>query len=169
MRRLVINTERLILKPINAESFNDFKNIVCDSSVSRYYMLPKFKDDSEVMRMHERFIKLTNNENIFFYGAYLNDELIGFINQVDITENRIELGYVISPKHQNKGYCTEMLKECINELFNLGYNTVRCGFFEQNTASKRVMEKCNMQRISFEEDIEYNGNLYHCIYYDITK
>ena len=62
-----------------------------------------------------------------------------------------------------------MLKEVIKDLFTLGYKKVKAGFFIDNIASKKVMEKCNMKKIDFEEDITYRDEAHHCIYYEITK
>ena len=55
------------------------------------------------------------------------------------------------------------------DLFTIGYKKVKAGFFIDNIASKKVMEKCNMKKIDFEEDITYRDETHHCIYYEITK
>ena len=39
----------------------------------------------------------------------------------------------------------------------------------QNPASGRVMQKCGMQKLDYEEDLEYKGVMRHCIYYGIEK
>lgn len=107
--------------------------------------------------------------NHFEYGVYLQGEVIGFINDVEIEEDTIELGYVIHPNHQNKGYASEVLQAEIKELFRMGYTCVRTGLFEENIASRRVMEKCKMIKIDKNDDIEYKGKVHHCIYYEIRK
>ena len=99
----------------------------------------------------------------------LDDELIGFFNDVENDGSRIELGYVISPAHWGKGYATEMLRGAVADLFSRGYQEVVAGAFEENKASMRVMEKAGMTRITLEEDIDYRGASHHCLYYSIKK
>jgi ribosomal-protein-alanine N-acetyltransferase len=62
------------------------------------------------------------------------------------------LGYVIAPEHQGKGFATEAVQACIHELFRMGYEHVRAGYFEGNTASRRVMEKLGMQFEGIQRD-----------------
>ena len=91
------------------------------------------------------------------------------MNDCEIKDDAIEIGYVITPAHQGKGFATEAVEACIEELFRMGFAHIRAGFFECNVASCRVMEKCGMHRIELEEDIEYKGVLHHCFYYEIHK
>ena len=51
----------------------------------------------------------------------------------------------------------------------MGFDCVRTGYFEENTASGRVMQKCGMHKIDLEEEIEYRGISHHCLYYEIDR
>ena len=53
---------------------------------------------------------------------------------------------MIAPAHQGKGFATEAVEACIEELFRMGFAHIRAGFFEGNVASCRVMEKCGMRK-----------------------
>lgn len=64
---------------------------------------------------------------------------------------------------------TEAVSACIDELFRIGLQKVTAGFFEENNASRRVMEKCGMHKLKKEDDIEYGGILHHCLYYGIEN
>ena len=104
----------------------------------------------------------------FVYAICLNNKIIGFINDVNINDKEIELGYVIHPSQKNKGYATEVLQKAIQIASELGYSAVKAGAFEENLASMRVMEKCGMTRIEQEDTIEYRGKNHRCIYYEFT-
>jgi RimJ/RimL family protein N-acetyltransferase len=91
--------------------------------------------------------------------------LVGFLNDVEIENGAIELGYVIHPRFQGNGYATEALGIAIGELFHLGFQAVITGAFRQNAASIRVMEKNGMTRIEKTEPIEYRGKTHICVYY----
>ena len=60
-----------------------------------------------------------------------------------------------------------MLSASIQELFRMGYSEIKAGFFEENQASRRVMEKSGMKIHDQTDDIEYRGKIHHCIYYSI--
>ena len=169
MKNKSIKTERLVIKVIKNEDIEDLVNILKSKEIAKTYMLPIFTCKDDVYKLANRFIILSNDEDKYVYGIYLKDKIIGFVNEVEKDDDCIEVGYVIDPNYQNKGYATEMLKEVIKDLFTLGYKKVKAGFFIDNIASKKVMEKCNMKKIDFEEDITYLDEVHHCIYYEITK
>ena len=45
---------------------------------------------------------------------------------------------------------------------------MNAGFFEGNTASRRVMEKSGMRPAYRTDEIEYRGETRRCIYFTIT-
>ena len=132
-------------------------------------MLPDFDSPAQAEALFQKMMNISRAEDRFEYGIYLDHTLIGFINDCEIKGAAIELGYVIAPAYQGQGFATEALGICIQELFAMGFEQVKTGFFEGNIASCRVMQKCGMHKIDFEEDIEYRGLLRHCIYYAIEK
>ena len=115
---LLINTKRLSLHSIENTDKQYLIELLTNEIISKTYMVPAFKNNDEKEKMFDHFKKISNNLERFLYGIYLNEKLIGFINDVEIIEDEIELGFVIHPKYHNFGYATEVLKKCIEELFN---------------------------------------------------
>ena len=99
----------------------------------------------------------------------MEDCLIGFLNDVEIQDGSIELGYVIHPDFQGKGYMTNALRYAMDELFSIGYHEIICGAFEKNAASIRVMVKAGMQKLSRTDEMEYRDKRHQCVYYSIMK
>lgn len=64
---------------------------------------------------------------------------------------------------------TYMIPDFKTNLFQMGYKQVITGAFEENIASRRVMEKCGMILTESEEKIEYRGKVHRCVYYLIRK
>jgi RimJ/RimL family protein N-acetyltransferase len=159
---LLIKTNRLILKNISIKDQKEFIEIIENEEVSKTYMLPLFKTYEEKLNLFNRFIELTNNLERFVYGIYLKDRLIGFVNDVYIKDDEIELGYVIDPRFKNQGYASEVLDYSINYLFSLGYKSVKAGAFIENKASLRVIQKCNMQKLDGYEEIVYRDEKHLC-------
>lgn len=161
---LIIKTERMELHSISANDADNLIDILTDKEISLTYMVPQINSKDEEYKLFERIMQLSLSER-FVYGIYLNNELIGLINDVDNDGSQIELGYVISTERKGNGYATEALKHSVEALFDMGYSSVKTSAFEANYASMRVMEKCGMKRCNFSESVEYNGIIHNCIVY----
>lgn len=164
-----IRTERLCLQPFSDQDKEGAIAILCNDEIKKTYMVPDFASREQAERLFERLKTLSLNEEKFVYGVRFSEQLIGFINEVDKSEGAIEVGYVIHPDYQNQGFATETLRAAIQELFRMGYSAVRAGFFEENAASRRVLEKSGMQMIDLTEDIDYRGAVHHCLYFEIRN
>ena len=122
-------------------------------------MVPDLKTMEQVTALAETLISFSQIEDVehLAYGIYADDKLIGFINDCGMENDAIEIGYVIHPDCQGKGYATEAVHMMIKELLKMGFRKVKAGYFEENEASRRVMEKCGMKQLSYTDEIEYRG------------
>ena len=164
-----IRTDRLVLRAIREEDTEDLLALLCDERVSRTFMLPEFPDREAALKLARRYCLLSEDPARFVMGICKDGGLIGIVNEVDKSETAMEIGYVIQPDLWNRGYATEMLKAVIPALFARGYDTVRAGFFEENRASARVMEKAGMHRTDQVDTVEYRGKSHRCLYCEIKK
>ena len=153
------------LRPITDLDKELMIEIFKNKEVKETYMLPDYRSDEGYINLFENFKKLSNDTRRYVRGIYLGDKLIGFINEVEKTEESIELGYVISPLYKGRGFATRALDLSINYLLSIGYKEVVCGAFETNLASIRVMEKAEMKKMLKTDRIEYRGKTHKCIYY----
>ena len=161
----IIKTKRLVLRAINDHDRDDLIELLKNEEIGKTFMVPDFKSREQEDRMFEHFKRLSNSDERFVYGIYLDSKLIGFINDVDITDSVVEVGYVIHPSECGKGYMTEALKAAIDEIIDSGFSAVKASAFEGNTASMRVMEKSGMVLSGEEESVEYRGETHRCICY----
>ena len=169
LRRPVITTPRLTLRAFKESDLESCLDIVCDKRVSATYMLPDFPERAAAAKLFDRLKTLSEGEDRFVYAIALEDTLIGFLNEVDISGGSVEVGYVVHPDHWNKGYATEALKAVVEELFRLGFTAVRAGYFEGNHASRRVMEKAGMTPTGETEEVEYRGKVRRCPMLEVRK
>ena len=165
----IIKTSRLLLHSITNNDDSDLKDILVNEEIGKTFMLPDFKSEDEITAMINRFKALSESSDRFVYGIYLDDKMIGFINDVEIGDDHVELGYVIHPNFKGNGYATEALRAAISEIFASGFYTVRTGAFYGNDASIRVMQKCGMSKEAYEDEIEYKGIIHRCVYYNIKN
>lgn len=164
-----LETDRLVLRPFGEADREQAIRLLRNDEISKTYMLPEFEDDSAAESVFRHLLSLSQQEHHFVRAICLENRLIGFLNDVEIKGGTVELGYVIHPDDQNQGYATEALKASIWELFQRGYRAVQAGYFEENPASGRVMEKSGMHPISKSEDITYRGIVHHCLYYELEN
>lgn len=161
--------EKLCLRPFQSEDLEQMLDILTDNTINRTYMLPDFACRTDAIPLFDRLSTLSHNSDRYVRCISADGKAIGFMNDVETKNGKIELGYVIHPDYQGKGYMTTALKIAIEELLETKFDTVICGAFLENAASIRVMEKSGMERIDFEEIIEYRGKAHNCIYYAINK
>ena len=164
-----METNQITLRSFRPEDQAQMLEILTSNLVNQTYMLPDFEKKEDAIPLFNKLMTRSNDSSRFVRCIDLDGTAIGFLNDVEIKDGSIELGYVIHPEFHNKGYMTRALKLAISALFDLGYKRVVCGAFEQNKANQRVMEKAGMLRISFTEEIEYRGNTHVCVYYHITN
>lgn len=162
---MYIETERLVLKPLADSDRNNMIELLTNSEIKKTYMLPDFENEEQAEKLFQRLKAGSQEGKVYQVGIFLNGEVIGYANEVEREEDKIELGYMLHPKHHNKGYATEMLKAMIEEMFARGFSEVLAGAFEENPASMRVMEKSGMTRLEKTDEIEYRGAVHKCVYY----
>lgn len=143
--------------------------LLTNDQIKQTYMLPDFSQRADAVPLAHRLIALSRDEGHFVRGMEVRGSLVGFLNDVEIENGRIELGYVVHPSHWGKGFATAALKQAIYELFRLGYQEISCGAFAENSASIRVMEKAGMRRLDKTDTVEYRGRVHRCIYYSSER
>lgn len=159
----------ILLKPFAAEDEENAVQLFTDEKVKKTYMLPDFESREKAVALFERLKELSYQENRFVRGVYLDDELIGMVNDVGIEGEKLEIGYALRSQYHNQGYGTEMLKASLEYLINQGFKEIRAGAFEENPASTRIMEKAGMTKIDYTDELEYRGKVHKCIYYIYKK
>jgi len=164
----MITTERLVLKPYDDNDEGRMVELLTNETIKETFMIPDFDSSEEAVSMFKKLQQYSCSDEHYELGIYKQNVLIGFVNDVSIESDSIEIGYVIHPDFHNNGYATEMLSSVIEDLFQRGFYAVIASAFETNAASCRIMEKCGMKRIEKEIDVFYHNKQQHCIYYSIT-
>ena len=165
----MMKTKRLTIKPYQERDREAMIDLLTNEQIKETYMIPDLPTEDMQNQMFEKLLALSVSPDHCDLGIFLEDHLIGFVNDVMMDGKTMELGYVIHPNYHHQGYASETLQAVINYLFQKGYQEVIAGAFESNKNSFGVMKKCGMKRIDKSEDIEYHGVLHHCIYYSIKN
>ena len=164
-----IKTKRLEIKPYQPRDEGAMIALLTNPTIRKTYMLPALQTAAEQVQFFKGLLADSSSQDHFERGIYLDGQLIGFVNDVMISDDTIELGYVIHPSHHNKGYATEMFKAVIDRQFKSGFSKVVAAAFAQNASSIRVMEKSGMKKSEHEDVVTYNGVEHRCVYYEICS
>lgn len=164
-----ITTPRLTLSALRECDFDAMMAIFKSDAVKATYMLPDLQTREDEMKLFSALRALSEREDRYVFGIFLDGKLIGILNDTEINGVNIEMGYALHPDYYNQGYATEAFSAVIEHLLAKGFEVILAGAFEENTASMRVMEKCGMKRTKMTAEIEYRGVTHKCIYYSIKK
>lgn len=165
--KYIIETERLKLREINKNDFNNLKEIISDSETMKYY--PKPYDDEGVNKWITWCLACYEKRGFGLWAVELKDGT--FIGDCGITlqnidgEEVFEIGYHFNKKYWHNGYAQEAAKACKQWFFeNTRYNEVYSYMNVSNTPSRNVAIRNNMKFV--KEYIKDNENL---AVYKITK
>ena len=164
-----IETERLIIDDIRPnDKENYFLNISHDKKVLETFICV-YQENIEDFD----FSKYLGRKDIFAIREKATEKLIGIFVEFDIDdeEKSLEIGYGLGSNYWGKGYMTEVVRAMLDDYFvNRGFKTVYASFFPENTASKRVMEKCGMTFSHVnEKELTYLEKMRDLVYYKIEK
>ena len=160
-----IVTPRLRLAAIRPQDREALLALMEDPVVSSTYLVPALDTEEKKEALFRRLMALSAAPDRYVYGMFRADRLIGLIHEVSRAEGTVEVGYAVCPAGQNRGYATEALQALAELLFRAGFGEVKAGAFEENGASRRVMEKCGMEQTGECETIAYRGQDHRCVYY----
>lgn len=160
---------RVQLKAYDEKDLERLKYLVTNEEIKKTFMIPDFQSEEDLIKMVNKLMEWSRSNEHYERGIYLENQLIGFVVDVENKDLTIEVGYVVDPAFENQGYATESLQIAIEELFQKGYTQVLAGAFDENPGSFRVMEKCGMKKIAKTDSIMYQGIEHHCSYYSIKK
>lgn len=156
----ILETERLILRPITIEDAEAVFSWTSDSRVSRYMSYPASRDISETIS----WIQSTFDENAEWIWAFVlkNENRVigaGSIGEDHYMQGYWGIGYNIHYDYWHKGYCTEAMKAIIDFAHTqLGVNKICSGHAVDNPRSGKVMEKLGLSFHHFGEYTKLDGS-----------
>ena len=150
---VVIETERLVLRPFMQSDLHDFNEY---ASVPGVGEMAGWKHHETIEKTQEILDIFIKEDKTFAIVFKKNNKLIGSIGvekyglEDKLTEFNSyygrEIGYVLSKDYWGKGIMPEAVEAIIDYLFNdLNLDFLTCGYYDFNDQSKRVQEKCGFK------------------------
>lgn len=161
MKKLLINTERLLLRNLKASDVNDFFIYRSNPEVTKYQGFDIMTKDECITFIDHHVDKLFSMQGEWIQFGIEHKEtgkLVGdFAIKLDSHDDRLaEIGLTISHLHQKKGYAKETLVGILAWLFdNHNIHRVTEIVDAENIASLKLL-----QSIGFREEGHFIENIF---------
>lgn len=173
---IVIQTERLTLRPFRLSDAADVQRMAGDREVAKMTLnIPYPYEDG----MAETWIQAQpeqcdkDHAVVFAIASAENDRLIGAIglHDINLTFGRTELGYWIGKPYWGQGFCTEAATAVVRYAFEtLGFHRVHSSHLACNPASGRVMQKIGMQYEGCQrQHVQRFGEYHDLVLYGLVR
>ncbi|MEP7128036.1 MAG: GNAT family N-acetyltransferase [Chitinophagales bacterium] len=141
-----LTTERLALRPLTTADANEIFIHRSDERILEFIDSPRAKSLEDALAFIEKITNLiANNESIFWGIQLLNDpRLIGSIClwNMDVAEDKAEVGYILHPDYQGKGLMQEALAAVIDFGFHQLYlKTIVADLHSGNNKSLQLLQR----------------------------
>ena len=149
--KYIIETERLKLRELKQEDFNNLKEVLSDPETMKYYPCPY--NDEGVNKWINWCLACYQKRGFGLFAVELKESNT-FIGDCGITlqnidgEEVFEIGYHFNKKYWHNGYAIEAAKACKKWFFkNTQYNEVYSYMNAENQASRNVAMRNGMKFI----------------------
>lgn len=153
INELVLETERLVLRPFRQSDLHDFNEYASVPGVGEMAGWKHHETIETTQQILDMFIEEDKTFAIVFKE---NNKVIGSIGiekyglEDELTEfdgyYGREIGYALSKDYWGKGIMPEAVGAIIDYLFNdFNLDFLICGYRDFNNQSKRVQEKCGFK------------------------
>ncbi len=146
----MLETERLILRPLTLEDADRVEELASDYDVAKTTLTVPHPYPKGSAKKFIRHVLDAEKEGKIVIFAIINKEessLIGIMNlSINTSHDRGELAYWIGKPYWGKGFGTEAAKELVKLGFDeLHLNRIFAASFTSNPGSWRIMEKIGMK------------------------
>tara|TARA_B100000678_G_scaffold291190_1_gene306723 strand:+ start:3380 stop:3958 length:579 start_codon:yes stop_codon:yes gene_type:complete len=167
----VLETERLILKPLAEEHFAEVMVGLGDKEVRHGMLMPAYDTRERQMKWWDRFMQAHRKGEAAQWAAFQKDRNVytGLftVKEIDHNIHRGELGYSILKPFWGGGMASEGVKCVMEYVFKeVNLHTVIAQILPSNYASLRVVSKMGFeQEAHFHEAHFYQGEYYDLLQY----
>jgi ribosomal-protein-alanine N-acetyltransferase len=146
---LILETERLLLRPLSADEADPLHRISNEPKVRLYLWDDKPVSEATIKSLISQSDRMFSTEEVGVFGVQMraSEDLVGFCGFVRLAGmEETELWYELTQEVWGRGLATEAAWACVRYAFEeVGMERVIAGADEPNTASLRVIEKLGMK------------------------
>lgn len=164
---MVIDTERLHIRPIVEDDWQSVQRIWEDFSHSKYaqYDRPHTIQEEDIRARIAKWEKANHGTEHMFFAVCLHDTVIGYI-AFNIRNNGYEVGYCFHSAYFGNGYAKESHLALFNYLRTLGITRLTAGTAIKNIPSVGLLKSLGFEQIGEEKVSFYNDPEGNSIVFD---
>lgn len=155
---MILKTNRLILRPWKESDAENLYKYASDPKVGPIAGWPVHTSVEnsldiirDVLSAPETFAIIDKDTGYSIGSIGL---MVGKESSIGISDTEGEIGYWIGAPYWGQGLMPEVVQEVLRYAFEgLNLDKVWCGYFDGNTNSKRVQEKCGFQYQYTKENV----------------
>jgi ribosomal-protein-alanine N-acetyltransferase len=175
---LVIETQRLVLRPLAETDVDDLWPHVSDPDVSRLLSWSAHADKSETLEFLRSQYEARTKGTDLVWAIEHDGRASGCIGLHGIRWtfrawrlDRAEIGYWLAKPLWNQGLMSEAATAATRWAFEtLGLHKITIGCIEDNTASKKIIEKIGYRYLcKQEDDVWRDGRWWGHLRYELTS
>ena len=153
----MIETQRLLLRNYTKDDFQDYWEYVSQPNVGPRCGWPPYTDKNEAIKR----LELESGKPLQFAIVYkAENKVVGSIEIMEIKssdgfdlDTTKEIGMLLNEDYWGKGIMTEAMKAIVKYCFDeLNQQTVIAGYYEPNTGSGKVQQKCGFKEYGLIEN-----------------
>jgi RimJ/RimL family protein N-acetyltransferase len=148
-----LRTERLLLRPFAPDDLDALYAMQSDEAVARWlYNEPRTLEETRELLARKVGGDVLHGEGEWLSAAVVLEATAELVADVSlhwasVAHRQGELGFVVHPSHQGKGYATEASRPLLDFAFGpLGLHRVVGRLEPRNVGSARVLERLGMRR-----------------------
>lgn len=136
-------THNLIYRAFNIRDTDEVFEMTSQNDIGYWCGWYPHQTKEDTIKAINSFWKLINCKAII--DSDIN-KIVGCISVTQQNSNSVEIGYWLGKQYRHKGYITQAVKETIDECFkDDNIDTIYCGYFAGNDASKKVNDRCGFK------------------------
>ena len=152
--KVVLTTERLILRPWHLSDLDDFYEYASVDGVGQMAGWKPHGNREESLEILRRFIEGKKTFALEYEGKVIGSLGVERYKEEKYPEFDVkrcrEIGYVLSKAYWGRGLMPEAVRKVIEYLFEeVNLDVIFCGHFLSNHRSARVQEKCGFHHYAF--------------------
>ncbi len=156
--KLILETERLLLRELSVKDASHFYELNNDSEVLN------FTGDEPFQNIEQARAFLENYDHYSLYGfgrwAVISKENESFLGWCGLNYSKeldeFDVGFRFFRKYWNQGFATEAAQACVNYgISELKIPEILGRAMKKNAASIKVLEKIGM---TYSKDFDFDGN-----------
>lgn len=171
----ILESERLRFRKLTNEDAPEILTLRGNPETMKFIPRPLATNIEDALN-HIKIINDKIDENLDINWAVTekgSDKCIGLMGfyRTQPEHFRTELGYMIVPEHNGKGYVTEAVKTLLDYAFNtLNFHSIEAVIDSRHIASERVLQKNGFEKEAhFKENFYYNNEFTDTVIYGLLK